>query len=182
VGVREIARAAGVNISMISYYFHGKAGILKAILEEYFKHYFEVLKIIDDETKSREECVKILVRDLINYLKKNTEIAMVAYNAIPLELPEIDQWKQEKLVQSMKRKSRLVARFGLDPNDIIEVGTIGPALIAIVFTKFTRLNVIKKLWHLEIDDALYERYAETVADLFLHGITGIASQKRKEKG
>jgi len=107
---------------------------------------------------------------------------MVVYNAIPLELPEIDQWKNEKLVQSMKVKGRLIARFGLDPNDIIEVGTIGPALISIVFTKFGRLHVIKKLWNLEIDDALYKQYAETVSNLFLYGITGIAAQTQKMKG
>ena len=126
--------------------------------------------------------MKILVHNLVNFLKENTELAMVVYNAIPLELPEIDQWKNEKLVQSMKVKGRLIARFGLDPNDIIEVGTIGPALISIVFTKFGRLHVIKKLWNLEIDDALYKQYAETVSNLFLYGITGIAAQTQKMKG
>ena len=38
---------------------------------------------------SPEESVKILVHNLVNFLKENTELAMVVYNAIPLELPEV---------------------------------------------------------------------------------------------
>ena len=46
VGVREIASKADVNIAMISYYFEGKLGILKAIIEEFFSHYSEILSDI----------------------------------------------------------------------------------------------------------------------------------------
>ena len=178
VGVREIAKTAGVNISMISYYYNGKVGILKTIMEEFFEHYFEALSIIDEKDKSPEECVRILARNLVNYIKENRELSIVAYNAIPLEIAEINQWKTEKMVQSMNIMRKLIVRFGLDSNDIIEVGTIGPAFISIIFTKFMRLPVIKKLWDIELDDALYERYADTVATLFLNGITGIAFNKK----
>lgn len=177
VGVREIAKTAGVNISMISYYYNGKVGILKTIMEEFFEHYFEILSIVDNENKTPEECVTTLVRNLVHYIKDNRELAIVAYNAIPLEIAEIEQWKSEKLVQSMHQMRKLVSRFGLAPYDIIAVGSVGPALISIIFTKFIRLPVIKKLWDIELDDALYERYADTVATLFLEGITGIVSKQ-----
>ena len=36
VGVRELANAAGVNLSMISYYFQGKEGLYAAVLTEQF--------------------------------------------------------------------------------------------------------------------------------------------------
>ncbi len=177
VGVREIAKIANVNVSMISYYYNGKVGILKTIMEDFFEHYFEILDIVDDESKSPEECVRILVRNLVEYIKENRELAIVAYNAIPLEIAEIEQWKNDKLVQSMQKMRILISRLGLDPDDIIAVGAIGPALISIIFTKFIRLPVIKNLWDIELDNALYERYADTVATLFLEGITGIASKQ-----
>ena len=180
VGVREIAKKAGVNISMISYYFDGKVGIMKTIMNEFFENYLEILKIIDDESRSPEECIKILVYNLVNFIKENTELALVAYNTIPLELPEIKKSKVKNLIKSIKMMGRLIARFGLDPDDLIEVGTIGPALISSVFTKFVRLPVIKKVWHLEFDDVLYDRYAETVTTLFLYGITGVYAQKHKK--
>jgi len=179
-GVREIAKTANVNISMISYYYKGKVGILKTIMEDFFVHYFEILGIVDDESKTPEECVRILVHNLVDYVKENRELALVAYNAIPLEIEEIEQWKNDKLVQSMQKMRKLVSRFGLDPDDIIAVGSIGPALISIIFTKFIRLPVIKNLWDIELDNALYERYADTVATLFLEGITGIASKQKTD--
>ena len=61
VGVREIAAEAGVNIAMISYYFDGKVGILKEILEEFFRRYFMVFKGVDDEKKAPEDCVRELI-------------------------------------------------------------------------------------------------------------------------
>ena len=36
VNVRELAQSAGVNVSMISYYFGGKCGLYTAVLEEQF--------------------------------------------------------------------------------------------------------------------------------------------------
>jgi hypothetical protein len=99
---------------------------------------------------------------------------------IPLELPGISESKDEKLLQSMGMLGKLIARFELNPDDIIEVGTIGPALISIIVTKFRRLPVIEKLLPFEIDDAMYNQYAEAVADLFLYGITGIAELKQRE--
>jgi len=37
VGVREVTDKAGVNVSMTSYYFGGKNGLLKAIYEDFFR-------------------------------------------------------------------------------------------------------------------------------------------------
>ena len=72
VGIREIAKAADVNIAMISYYFEGKLGILKAIIEEFFTHYSEILSDIDDQSKSPEECVRLMVQRLVNFVKKES--------------------------------------------------------------------------------------------------------------
>ncbi|HJV65196.1 MAG TPA: TetR family transcriptional regulator [Geomonas sp.] len=42
VSTRELARAAGVNISMISYHFGGKAGLYEAVLREVFAGMLEI--------------------------------------------------------------------------------------------------------------------------------------------
>ena len=111
VGVREIAKNADVNISMISYYFNGKAGILEVILEEFSNRYFDALSIVDDESLS--------------------------------------------------------------------AGTFCPIITDMIFAKFRRMLVIKRMTPFEIDDAMYERYADAIADLFLYGITGITNPGRK---
>lgn len=45
VSVREIAAAAGVNLSMISYYFGGKEGLYSAVLNEQFAVFRRVADI-----------------------------------------------------------------------------------------------------------------------------------------
>ncbi len=180
VGVREIAKSADVNISMISYYFDGKAGVLKTILEEYFERYFDVLSIVDDESLSAEECVRTLVHKLVDFARENIELIMVVENLIPLELPEIDETKNERLRQMMKMRGGFVARFGMDPDDVFSTGTFGPILTDIIFAKFRRMPVIKRMIPFEIDDAMYERYADTIADLFLYGIIGITNPGRED--
>lgn len=45
VGVREIAKAAGANLSMISYYFGGKEGLYAAVLNQQFDTLKPVLEL-----------------------------------------------------------------------------------------------------------------------------------------
>lgn len=182
VGVREIARKADVNIAMISYYFEGKVGMLKAVIEEFFGHYSQVFRDVDDERKSPEECVRILIRNVVNFVRENTEITMVAYNELPLELQGIAELKAEKISQMIGNMRGLIKRFGLDPDDIFQIGMIGPSLFSMIFTNFRIRPVLKKVFNFKFNDAYYERYTETIAKLFLYGISGIAVRKHKERG
>jgi len=179
VGVREIAKAADVNIAMISYYFEGKLGILKAIIEEFFAHYSEILRDIDDQSKSPEECLRLMVQRLVNFVKKNTELAMVTYNELPLDSPEIAELKAEKINELIQRISGLIRRFGLDPSDTFQISVIGPSLIASIFTNFRFRPVLKHIIKVEFNDVYYERLIEIISTLFLRGVLGLAAQKQK---
>ena len=178
VGVREIAKAADVNIAMISYYFEGKLGILKAIIEEFFTRYSNIFRDIDDQSKSPEECGRLMVRRLVNFVKANTKLALVTYNELPLESPEIAEMKAEKINELIQRISGLIRRFGLDPSDTFQIGVIGPSLIAAVFTNFRFQPVLKHVLRVEFNDAYYERLIEIISTLFLRGVYGIAAHKQ----
>ena len=49
VSVRELARAGGTNLAMISYYFGGKAGLYEAVLREVFSGLLEIAKMADSD-------------------------------------------------------------------------------------------------------------------------------------
>jgi len=181
VGVREIAAAAGVNIAMISYYFEGKVGILKEIMEEFFHRFFLVFEGLDDESKMPEACVRGLVHNIVNFVRENTELTMVSYNELPLDLPEIAELKAEKIAAMIQRINGLVLRLGFDPSDIFVVAVAGPSLISTIFTNFRFRPVLKRVFRFKFDDAYYERYAETIATLFLNGIKGLAEEHKRKK-
>ncbi len=181
VGVREIAEAANVNISMISYYFEGKIGILKKIIDEFHDRYYYILKDIFDEDLPPEECMISIVRTLVNFVKTNTELSMVVFGALPLDIPEITDYKAERASRIFRGMSGIFTKFGLDPDDGILISTVGPGLFSLISTHFRLRPIQKNVFGIEFDDAFYERYTEIIATLFLHGITGIAAQNQEIK-
>jgi TetR/AcrR family transcriptional regulator len=71
VTVREIARLGGVNLSMISYYFQGKEGLYRAVLEEQFAVLHKVAKIADVEAAGPIEKFEQYVRGAIARYREN---------------------------------------------------------------------------------------------------------------
>lgn len=182
VGVREIAKKADVNISMISYYFDGKVGILKEIINEFHNRYYQIISDNIDDDKTPEECAKMIISGLINFIRANTELVMTAFHSIPLDIPEIAELKMERVSGLFKKVSGLFNRIDLDMEDAVLMSTVGPALISIILMHFRLRPVQKKVFNLEFDDAFYERYTEIVTSLFLYGITGLASGKHQTQG
>jgi len=178
VGIREIAKAADVNISMISYYFEGKVGILKMINNNFHDQYYHLIKEIADRNLPQEDTIRLIVRNLVNFVKTNRDLTMVAFNTIPLDIPEIREMKAEKVSVMIKGISGLFNRLDIDPDDTFIMSIIGPALLSVILTHFRLKHIQTKVFNIEFDDAFYERYIETVATLFLHGITGIAAAKK----
>ncbi|MGD8535870.1 MAG: TetR family transcriptional regulator [Candidatus Aminicenantes bacterium] len=181
VGVREIAKEANVNIAMISYYFEGKTGILKSILEEFFEHYSQMLRDAVDEGESTEEGVRKLISHMVDFIRGNTELAIVAYNELPLDLPELAELKAEKIRQMIGIMSGLIKGFGLDPEDTYHLGMIGPSLISMVFMNFRIQSILRNVFKVKFDDTYYDDFKETIAILFLSGIQGIADKRQTMK-
>jgi len=181
VGVREIAKEANVNIAMISYYFEGKVGILKAILEEFFERYSQMLRAAVTEEETTEEGIRKLISHMVDFVRENTELAIVAYNELPLDLPELAGLKAKKIAQMIGIMSGLIKRFGLDPEDTYHLGMIGPSLISMVFMNFRIKSILKNVFKVKFDDAYYKEFKETLATLFLSGIQGVAAKKPMQK-
>lgn len=70
VSVRELAAAAGVNISMISYYFGGKEGLYAAVLNEQFATLKRVVEIKSMEADPLRK-FELYVRATVARYRKN---------------------------------------------------------------------------------------------------------------
>ena len=181
VGVREIAKTADVNISMISYYFQGKVGILKEIINAFHDQYHRAIMDGIDEHKPPEECVRSIIRNMVHFVRTHTELAMAAFHALPLDIPEIAELKAERVSEAFEGVGGLFTRLGLDPHDVVQMSIVGQSLISIIATHFRLRSVQQDVFHIEFDDAFYERYTETISALFIDGITGMASEKTTDE-
>ena len=175
-GVRKIAEEAQVNLAMISYYFDGKLGILKAIMEKFFQGCVEILADVNDESRAPEECVRTMISRIVHFVRMNTDLTMVMYNELPLENPEITEQKARMISSLITRVSGLVSRFDLDPDNRFQMGIIGPSLISMIFANFRMRPVLSQAFRIQFDDAYHERLVDTISTLFLHGVTGLTAR------
>lgn len=181
VGVREIAKEASVNIAMISYYYEGKVGILKSIIEEYFDRFHLSISEIDFSSHNPEDNLRELIGRIVDFIRENTELAMVMYNELPLDIPEITELKAERISTMIRNMSGLIHQFGIDPSDPSKISMIGPSLIGMIFTNFRAQSVVRQAFGVKIDDAYYERLKNTLATLFLDGVKGVVAEMKESE-
>lgn len=198
VGTREIAKAAQVNISMLNYYFGGKVAILKAMINECYDKYYNAIQVIGDETISPEERVRIAIRNVIDFHRNNRELAMVAFNTTPVDIPEILEFKLKWVAAKHGGAVELFRRLGLDTTDVVTRSVVRGMLSTLIGdhfqfryvwehilkspeqSKFAQEHNMKEPM-LKFDDAYYEQYAEILATLYFHGLHGIAKMQHKKK-
>jgi len=75
--VRDIADQAGVNVSLISYYFKSKQGLLEYAVTEYYEAYLETMQqsLHDSESLSSLEILKRLTYEIIQYRQLNEQMS-----------------------------------------------------------------------------------------------------------
>ncbi|MCK5148107.1 TetR/AcrR family transcriptional regulator [bacterium] len=174
VGVREIAAQAEVNISMISYYFNGKVGILAEIVDEFWENYHRHIVKAMDRGETPEIKIHAITGAMVDYVRENKELALVAFHTMPLEIPEIANLKQKSLMKIMGSVQSLIASLGLDINDLQLFSIIGPAIMSLIVTHFRLRDFQAKVFDINFDDAFYERYKIIIATLLLEGVQGLA--------
>jgi AcrR family transcriptional regulator len=197
VGIREIAKEAGVQISMINYYYEGKVGILRDIVNETYRMYFEAVLNIGDESAALEQRIKTLVNNLVDFFRFNTELTIVGISAMPLDIPEIADLRIKWVADNRAALNRLFTEMGLDVNDDLQMSVVRSCLTNIIFGHFegkyswdliinapAKPKLLPKLEEINegccaSEDDFYRRYADTLARFYIHGIKSIASQINK---
>lgn len=186
-GIREIAKEANVNISMISYYFGGKEGVLKEIINQAFTRYMAMLDECLDPAKSLGENVRCVAHGLIRFFRDRAEEAIVAFDIMPLTIPEsLDLIAGFKL-KILEKVGSVFAKEGFGMDDPASLGLATGTMPMLVLTHFqglfamqesTKLDDLRKQYRLKYDDAYFEDYAEKMADFVLGGIERLKARRQ----
>ncbi len=175
VGVREIAGDAGVNISMISYYFGGKVGLLREIIDRFFESYFESVRDFFDSDREPSFIIKEYINRLVKLILDNPDLCSVGFFELPYDTPEIAQFKSEKVafIKDMAQDKIFRRIFGSEL-DIKTMAILGPAFISMVFSHFLLKDLVRYLFPDKFDEAFYRQYCDLLSAFFLRGIEGVA--------
>ncbi|KGX89133.1 transcriptional regulator [Pontibacillus litoralis JSM 072002] len=87
--VRDIASKANVNVSLISYHFKSKQGLLEYLMVHYFEKYMEIFELIDNDcsekrTSKREKLVQI-IEAIIQYKQRNYQFTCFINRELTLD-------------------------------------------------------------------------------------------------
>ncbi len=183
VGTREIVKKAKVNIAMINYYYGGKAGILKAIINvAYDKHSAAITSA--DVHQDSEKHIRAVIKNFIKFFRDNTELALVAFDTLPFDDPEIIALKQKWGESKMDLLKKLFSGIGLNINNDVQVSIFNGLLGNIILTHFRS----RYLWEqatgrsaVACDDAFYASYTETLWRFYFNGVKGVISEKKKKR-
>lgn len=85
--VRDIAERASVNVSLISYYFKSKQGLLEYAVSTYYEHFFTQIRQMLEDVKDQSplEKVKKLTEVIIEYRQEHYQIASLVQRELSLD-------------------------------------------------------------------------------------------------
>lgn len=176
VGVREIAKEANVNISMISYYFNGKVGILKAIVKSYLERFFAMFSESVDEKATLRDNVKNFFRNFIDLVRSDIDTAVVWFSELPNNIPEIVELKAESMSKSREMVNKLLAQLDLEfEEDRDLLSLIAPLIINMVFSYFITGPIIDSADKRDFDDNFADNYSDVLSTFCLQGIEGVVN-------
>lgn len=180
VGIREIARKAGVNISMVSYYFGGKIGILRAINEIYFTEIGRIIREASAKELPHKEELRHIVKGIVELFQKKKNYCKVAILEMPFDYPELAEYKFELLRENVifvRKTLKKSFKIGDTNKHII----IGPAFISLVSSNFLFSDMLSAALKVKFDKGFYEEYVETITELLLYGICGLQKKCSKSE-
>ncbi|RYG74932.1 TetR/AcrR family transcriptional regulator [Lentibacillus lipolyticus] len=85
--VRDIASKAAVNVSLISYYFKSKQGLLEYAVTQYYEAYLETIErcLQENESLTPLEKLKKIIKVIIQYKQDNYQLSCFIHRELSLD-------------------------------------------------------------------------------------------------
>ena len=170
-GVREIAKKADVNLAMINYYFGSKAKLLVAIVSVFFKIYKESIDDIIENGVAPDKVFEAVYHKIFKLFNDNPERAIVAITTLPIELPEIVEFRARR-VQSLVgvNAARITPLLKNNVNESFKMDLFPPLVIGAMLFHFQMRGVISKVFQTEFNEEYYKSFPKRMFDILLNGI------------
>ena len=176
-GMRELAAHAGVNISMVGYFFGSKKGVLKEILDSFLSGY---LAIAREELAGAGDLHTRLERFIVStvgYFDVQRDSLIIAISELPHDDPEIVEHKAGWARQMVGIVNREVCQPHVaETGKHIPPTCLSPMLTALMASRYLFAPVMEKVEPGSSETVSREEYAKMIVGLVLHGISGSESR------
>ena len=168
--VAAIAAETGVSKGTFYLYYESKQALLEEVLRRNSLIPNVMALIADLQTGSLEDAVHGFVRGAWRHLCEHRELVLVALRELPTHLEQAQKLVENVMVPANKlMASYLEAQVGPERADELSLLISVRALLGTVIFVFITQEVLGAQRTVPVSE---EELTNTIAELFLHGITG----------
>lgn len=167
--VRDIAKAAGQNLALISYHFGSKEGLLEAIISDFTEAFRTSIPPMK-EGESMEERIATIIGLHVQAVRENEESWRIAFRIILDSDPGTRSLLRQHIVEI------IFTSFGIEPKELhgdmlpeLPWYIGGSVLASMAYSSFIFKPIIEDITGKALGDAFFERYGEILKQLFLDG-------------
>jgi len=176
-GMRQIAREAEVNLATIAYFFESKAGLLRAILDDYFDGFTATLRANLPGDAPLEDRLRRTIHAGVDYFAAHRDQLLIVIPELNRDMPEITELK----VRRVREIARVFWGEVIEPlaaaGRAVPPYVVAPALMLLTASRFLLAPVLEPIaaelsggGAPAIND---HEYADAIATLYLEGLTGL---------
>ncbi|MGE3973928.1 MAG: TetR/AcrR family transcriptional regulator [Bdellovibrionales bacterium] len=185
--VRDVADAAGVNVSLVSYHFNGKEGLYRTCIEEFGKLRQNKTQEILQPAQTLEEFkfrFRFLVEDMLMFMISNPYVCQIVLREVDDGLPIAKDIFEKTLMQTylglvefiQDAKNKGFTRESVDP------------LIVAMLTQASvfhlmRTDKVRKAYFNDsiMDEEFKKKTVETLLDMFFFGFLNTVGKPGEER-
>ncbi len=173
--VREIAHEAGLNLSLVSYYFEGKEGLYREIIDGFGRDRMSAMQRILQEAKTAEEMrlrLQLLFEEMVIVSLKEKDVTTILFREMDHDLPVAQQVFEETF---HKMFDRMIDFFRNGQTLGYIDSSLDPQLLAQISHGFIvhllrTDGLCKRFQNLSIQDEAFRKKAiETFLQIFTKG-------------
>ena len=172
-GMRELARVAGVNLSMINYFYGSKKKLLVEILDFFFSQYIEIARtslLAEGDVLLR---IETFIINATFFFQKQRDFLILAITDLHHDDPEISDYKAiwgRQMVELMDKQfcQPLEKKTGRR----IPPKLVTPLLTSMMSSCFLFSPVMDRVVVPDAEPSEIKLYARNIAAIFLEGIAG----------
>lgn len=173
--VKDIAEAAGVNISLVSYHFGGKEGLLKTCLEGFGQERLASARRILQEPKSREEFkvrLTLFIEEFFSYHFEHKDLVQILHREADLARPTTCEVFKETFIEEFKTLVNFLDRArdsGILKKDLQSLILAGHFMGGLIhFLRFATMG--EQLFNLSLRDPGFRTaVTQQTVDVLLNG-------------
>ncbi len=149
--IRAIADKAGVNVALISYYFHNKQGLLEKLMVDYLEGYTTIVETAYQELSNHpsSQCLLKVVENLLKYQQQYHHLSRFVHREVTLDSTFV---RELMMTYFMKEKHYLKSIIvkGIKQNQFRQVSSdfVAIQIRALITMPYSMPQYIREVYHL----------------------------------